>query len=80
MTTLARLVVKLVTDVSEFEAGMKNATKKLDTIGKEISGIGDKLTVGMTLPLVAVGVGIKFLGAAPTAGKKITLALTCVSK
>lgn len=28
----------------------------------------------------AVGVGIKFLGAAPAAGKKITLALTCVSK
>lgn len=28
----------------------------------------------------AQGVGIKFLGANPTAGKKITLALTCVSK
>lgn len=28
----------------------------------------------------AVGVGIKFLGANPTAGKKIRLAITCVSK
>lgn len=28
----------------------------------------------------AQGVGIKFLGAVPTAGKKLTLALTCVSK
>ena len=28
----------------------------------------------------AQGVGIKFLGANPTAGKKLTLALTCVSK
>lgn len=28
----------------------------------------------------ATGFGVKFLGAAPTAGKKISIALTCVSK
>lgn len=55
MTTLAKLVVKLITDVSEFEAGMKNAAKKMDKIGQTMTSIGTGMTVGLTLPLLAVG-------------------------
>lgn len=61
MTTLAKLVVKLITDVSEFEAGMKNAAKKLDQIGQKMTQVGDNLTRGVTLPLVAAGTAaVKF--------------------
>lgn len=44
---------------------------------------GDDIPMGIAeffKHTLSAGVGIKFLGAAPTAGKKITLALTCVSK
>ena len=40
MSTLAKLVVKLITDVSEFDAGMKNAAKKLDKIGTSMAKTG----------------------------------------
>lgn len=61
MATLAKLVVKLVTDVSEFEAGMTAANKKLSKIGDQMSQVGQKLSVGVTLPLVAAGVAaVKF--------------------
>lgn len=61
MATLARLIVKLITDVSEFEAGMKNAAKKLDKIGTQMSQVGDKLTAGVTLPIIAAGTAaVKF--------------------
>ena len=55
MTTLAKLVVKLVGDVSEFSTSMDSASKKLTTLGKDVSGIGDKLTKNVTAPLLAVG-------------------------
>ncbi|GIV86633.1 MAG: hypothetical protein KatS3mg054_0662 [Chloroflexus sp.] len=55
MTTLAKLVVKLIADVSEFSSGMDTAAKKAAAIGQKLQGIGDKMTVGVTLPLLAAG-------------------------
>ena len=61
MATLAKLIVKLVTDVSEFESGMKAANTKLTKIGSEMSQVGKTLTMGVTLPLVAAGTAaVKF--------------------
>lgn len=57
MTTLAKLVVKLVTDVSEFEAGIQAANKKMTKLGTDMSNVGQKLTTGITLPVVALGAG-----------------------
>src|SRR4030067_2815215 len=61
MSTLARLVVKLVTDITEFTSGLDTANKKLSTAGKSMQRVGDTMTLGVTLPLVAAGVAaIKF--------------------
>jgi hypothetical protein len=55
MATLAKLVVKLVTDVSEFTSGLDSASKKLTKVGDSMINVGNKMTVGLTLPLVAAG-------------------------
>lgn len=61
MTTLAKLVVKLIADVSEFSSGLDQAAKKAGEIGKTMQAVGDKMTVGVTLPLVAAGTAaVKF--------------------
>ena len=61
MATLARLVVKLVTDITEFSSGLDKASKKLSTIGTSMARVGDSMTLGVTLPLVAAGVAaVKF--------------------
>jgi hypothetical protein len=51
----------LVTDVSEFEAGMQASSKKLAKIGDEMTKVGTTLTAGVTLPVVAAGAAaVKF--------------------
>ncbi len=57
MATLATLIVKLITDVSQFEAGMAASSKKLGKISDEIGKVGNVMTVGVTLPLAAAGAG-----------------------
>ena len=56
MATLAKLIVKLVTDVSEFEAGMAATSKKMTKIGDDMTKAGDTMTKDITLPIVAAGV------------------------
>lgn len=61
MATLARLIVKLVTDVTEFSSGLDKASQKLGTVGKSMAAVGDKMSIGVTLPIVAAGVAaVKF--------------------
>lgn len=61
MATLAKLVVKLITDATEFTSGMEQASKQLGKIGQSMSSAGDKMTLGVTLPIVAAGVAaVKF--------------------
>jgi len=61
MATLAKLVVKLVADVTEFSKGMDTAVQKYAKIGKSMAEIGDKMTLRVTLPLIAAGgAAIKF--------------------
>ena len=55
MSTLASLVVKLVGDVSDFESAMEGAEKKMKNIGKSLTGVGTKMTAGVTLPIVGMG-------------------------
>ena len=61
MSTLAKLVVKLVTDVSEFEAGLQASSKKLTKIGDDMAKVGDSMTKFITLPIIAAGAAaVKF--------------------
>lgn len=55
MATLATLVVKLVGDTTGFAASMDSAAGKMQKIGGSITGVGKKLTAGLTLPLVGAG-------------------------
>jgi hypothetical protein len=56
MTTLAQLVVKLIGDTSEFDDEMVKAQKRVQDTGKKMASAGKAMTLGLTLPLAAVGV------------------------
>ncbi|MBI9042929.1 MAG: hypothetical protein JEZ06_00500 [Anaerolineaceae bacterium] len=61
MATLAQLVVKLITDTTEFSKGMEKASKRLSSFGSEMNNLGNKMTMGVTVPLaLAGGAAIKF--------------------
>lgn len=61
MATLGQLVVKLITDVTEFSKGMDTAAKKMTEVGQKMTDIGRGMTMGVTLPLVAAGTAaVKF--------------------
>jgi len=55
MATLAQLVVKLVGDVSDYESALKSAEQKTKAVGDKLTGIGTKMTAGVTAPLVGLG-------------------------
>jgi hypothetical protein len=55
MATLAKLTVKLVTDVNEFTKGMDTAVNKMAKVGKSMQQVGDKMTKNVTLPILAIG-------------------------
>jgi hypothetical protein len=61
MATLAKLIVKLITDVSSFESGMQASYKKLTKIGDQMTKVGGVITAGVTLPIIAAGAAsVKF--------------------
>lgn len=55
MGTLATLVVKIIGDASGFEKTAGGITKKAQALGKGMTSIGKKATLGLTLPLLAAG-------------------------
>lgn len=66
MSTIQTLAVKLIGDITEYQSAMNAAEQKARTtaaeigtkmqdIGKSISGVGRGMTMGLTLPLVAIG-------------------------
>src|SRR5919109_51244 len=66
MTTIATLAVKLIGDIKEYTSAMNEAEGKakktaseigqnLQKIGGSITSLGQKATVGLTLPIVALG-------------------------
>jgi hypothetical protein len=65
MSTLATLIVRLVTDVSDFQAGMNASVKSVKKVGTEFTQVGHDLekmgsflTGAITLPIVAAGAAI----------------------
>lgn len=55
MATVASLLVRLSADSSGLEKGLKGASDKLAKTGESMGKIGKGLTIGVTLPLLAIG-------------------------
>ena len=56
MTTLAELFVKISGDASGFDKTASDAMSKAKNLGKGMTSIGKKATVGLTLPILGIGV------------------------
>lgn len=56
MSTLATLTVKLVGDVSDFTQKMQGVEGTVNNVGKTMTGVGSKMTLGITAPIVGLGV------------------------
>lgn len=62
MAVLRNVVVKIGADISELQKGLQEASKQLEKTSKTLDSVGDKLTKGLTLPIVAATAGILKLG------------------
>lgn len=52
---LSKLSVLLLFDTSKFEKGLSDAQKKMMRVGRSMTDIGKKMSVGLSLPLAIVG-------------------------
>ena len=62
MTTLANLVIRLTSDTSAFEAGLKSAGDSLKSAGSAMTSIGQTASVAITAPLLAAGGAAMVMG------------------
>ena len=57
----ASVFLKLTSDSSQWAAGLKKAGSSLTQLGRGVSRVGDALSLGVTVPLVAAATAaIKF--------------------
>lgn len=56
MATVGNLVVGIIAKTAQFERAMDRVSRRTDRISRKFRSVGDDLTVGLTLPLVAAGV------------------------
>lgn len=55
MAEVGSLWVRLRGDTKDFEKAMNGISKTLDKAGERISGVGNTLTAGLTVPIIALG-------------------------
>lgn len=55
MSTVANLMVKIGSDISDLEKGMSKAERKLEDVGRSMRSIGTKMTAAITVPMAALG-------------------------
>lgn len=58
MATLGELVVKVNADISGLQKGLDNATGAIQRMNASITRMGTVLTVGVTLPIAALGASV----------------------
>jgi len=63
VANIGDLVVKLKADASQLEAGLASAQESLKQTGDRMKGIGSKMSVGITAPIAAIGLGAIMTGA-----------------
>jgi len=56
--TLAQLIVKLGADTSDFQSKMTGAGKHWRRVGTQMSSLGSKLSIGISLPLAIMGTAV----------------------
>ena len=52
---VARTFVEIGTDLSGFTKGLASVSKGLKKFGTTISGVGKKMSIGITVPIIAIG-------------------------
>ena len=55
-TVVGDLLVKLRGDTAQFEKSMKRASAQMTKLGKKMTGVGRSIGMGLSLPLLGVGV------------------------
>lgn len=56
MASVAELIVRIKAQVGDLEKDLSSAKKKMESFGKDMTAAGKTLTVGVTAPIVGVGV------------------------
>lgn len=52
---LADMFVRIGADISDFQKKTEMLTRQMNRVGENLQSIGKKLTIGVTLPIIAVG-------------------------
>lgn len=74
MTTVGELKVLLGLDDAKFQAGMKSAAADLQKYGQQMAAMGQKLTLGVTIPLgIAAAAAVKAASDAEEMGSKFSV-------
>jgi hypothetical protein len=63
MGAVATMIVRIGADVNDLTKGMDKATKAVAKASKEIAALGKEMTLFVTLPIVAAGIGFSKLAA-----------------
>ena len=62
MATIAHLVVKIGADMADLERNVQKSTKVVKRLGDNLTDVGKKMTIGISVPLAAAGVALSKLG------------------
>ena len=58
MATVASLLVEIGADIKQFQSGIENAGRSIDSFGQGVSKVGGTMTKWVTGPILAVGTGL----------------------
>src|SRR5690242_554229 len=76
MSELAKAVVRIEADLSDFQAGLSLAEEEMRKAGKTLESLGAELSLKVTLPLAAIGaLAIKEFGEEQDAIAKVNAVL-----
>ncbi len=56
MATVVEVLARLRADTSQFNSAMDSASGKMKSIGASMTNVGKRMTAGVTLPIVGIGV------------------------
>lgn len=56
MASLSKINIKFFADLKQFSSSIQNANRSLSKVGKKMQSVGAGLSVGLTAPIVALGV------------------------